>query len=98
MNQKTITIIRHDKQSLPILEHMSKAEFVSLAISGGLILWNYKGLALLIPSTSIMNMARLVEALNKRDSVVNKAPKFVFTSADAIVLPEKIKEAMLHTP
>ena len=96
MTQKTICIIHHDKLTLPILDYLDKRSLVSLGMSGGVIVWVYKGLAMLIPPERVANIMRLVEA---GDKMLNqkkvKSVKIEFTSADAIKLPSKIATALL---
>ena len=49
MTQKTMTIIKHNKPTLPILNYMSARDFMALAISDGVIIWDYDGLAMIVP-------------------------------------------------
>ncbi len=93
--QKTICVIRHDSNTLPILEYMDHAQFVALSINYGVILWVYRGMSMLIPAARIANMAEVMEAYDKLESLTTKPLKSVFTIADAIILPEKIADALL---
>ena len=93
---KTIYIIKHDINTLPILKYLSNRELIALAISGGIILWVYRGMSMLIPAARIKNLANLVEDVNKwAGSKTYKMPKFGFTIDDAIMLPKKIANALL---
>ena len=97
MIQKTMTIIRHDEPTLPILDYMSAQDFMALALSDGVIIWDYKGLAMLIPTVCIKNMARMVEIQDRQGVTLNKKPKLVFHAHDAVKLPALIREALLYT-
>ena len=66
--QKTISIIKHDKNTLPILDYIDARNFIALSLSGGVILWIYQGLSMLIPAARIANMAAIVEAGGKLNS------------------------------
>ena len=93
---KTIYIIKHEINTLPILKYLSNRELIALAISGGVILWVYRGMSMLIPAARIKNLANLVEDVNKwASSKTYKMPKFGFTIDDAIMLPKKIADALL---
>ena len=94
-SQKTLCVIRHDKNTLPILDYMDKAQFLALSLSGGIILWVYRGMSMLIPAARIMNMVGTMEAMEKLTLQKTMTPRLIFTSADAIVLPEKIADALL---
>ncbi|KKL24982.1 hypothetical protein LCGC14_2409930, partial [marine sediment metagenome] len=77
---KTIYIIKHDTNTLPILKYLDSRELIALAISGGIILWVYRGMSMLIPAARIKNLANLVEDVNKwAGSKTYKMPKFGFT-------------------
>ena len=91
---KTIYTIKHDTNTLPILEYLSSRELTALAISGGVILWVCRGMSMLIPAARIANMADTIETAGK---VSNKTlhTKDVFTTDDAIMLPRKIADALL---
>ena len=93
--QKTICVIRHDTNKLPILDFLDKSQFLALSLSGGVILWTHRGLSMLIPAARIANMASMVEAVGKMDSKKTCPPQFIFTTEDAIMLPEKIADALL---
>lgn len=95
IEQKTICIIRHDKTTLPILDYLDGPGLVSLGMNGGVILWVYKGLAMLIPPERVMNMVRIMEAGNKWRSDKILQQKFIFNSADAIKLPSRVAAALL---
>ena len=60
-----------------------------------MILWTYRGLSMLIPAARIANMASMVEAIGKIDSKKTCPPQFIFTTEDAIILPENIADALL---
>lgn len=92
--QKTLYIIRHDSNKLPILEYMDQREFTALSISYGVILWIYRGMSMLIPAAKIANLATTIEAYDKMTHKT-MLPKAIFTTDDAIVLPEKIADALL---
>ncbi len=91
--QKTISIIKHDKNVLPILEYISSRDFTALSISGGVILWLYQGLAALIPAARIANLAATMEGTVRFTRT--KSPKIEFTMDDAIILPKLIADALL---
>ena len=92
---KTIYIIKHDTNTLPILEYLDSRELIALAISGGIILWTYRGMSMLIPAARIANLASTMEAYGKLSGTKSVAPKTFFTTADAIMLPRKIADALL---
>lgn len=93
--QKTLCVIRHDNNKLPILDFIDKAQFLALGLSGGIIVWIYRGSAMLIPAARIANLATVMEAYDKIESQKTKPLKSVFTTADVIVLPKKIADALL---
>ncbi len=93
--QKTICIIKHDKKTLPILDYMDTRSFIALSLSGGVILWVYQGMAMLIPAARIMNMANFIEDIDKQTLKNIKPPKMAFNLNDAIILPKKIASALL---
>ena len=92
---KTIYIIRHDANTLPILKYFDRRELTALAISGGVILWIYRGMSMLIPSARVVNKVNHIEMMDKANSKKLLRPKFVFTIEDAIMLPRKIADALL---
>ena len=92
--QKTISIIKHDKNTLPILDYIDTRNFIALSLSGGVILWVYRGMSMLIPAARIANMANTMEAKDKLGSQKGFRPKFIFTSGDAIMLPKNIAAAL----
>ncbi len=91
---KTIYIIKHDINTLPILKYLDSRELTALAISGGVILWVYRGMSMLIPAARIANMAAKVE-LTRRVLCNTTPSKDEFTADDAIMLPRKIANALL---
>ncbi len=93
--QKTISIIKHDKNTLPILDYIDTRNFIALSLSGGVILWVYRGMSMLIPAARIANKVRHLEMMNKAGPKKLLRPKFVFTTEDAIMLPKKIADALL---
>ncbi len=93
--QKTLCVIRHDTNKLPILEYMDNRQFLALSLSGGVIVWLYRGMSMLIPAARIMNMAGTMEAMDKLGSQKAMKPRFIFTTADVVILPEKIADALL---
>jgi len=93
--QKTLCVIRHDNNKLPILEYMSQQEFVALSISYGVILWVYRGMSMLIPAARIANLAATMESYNKLACPKVRPPQYVFTTSDVIILPKKIADALL---
>ena len=93
--QKTISIIKHNKNTLPILDYIDARNFIALSLSGGVILWVYRGMSMLIPAARIANMAATIEAIDKLNSNKTCSPKFVFTTDDAIILPKNIAAALL---
>ncbi len=95
--QKTICIIKHDKKTLSILDYIDRRSFIALSLSGGVILWVYQGMAMLISAAKIMNMANLMESMDKQDLSKTKLPQFFqqFTTNDTIILPKKIAAALL---
>ena len=92
---KMIYTIKHDANVLPILKYLDSRELTALAISGGVILWVYRGMSMLIPAARIANMASIAGAYNSLTGTKSAAPKTVFTTDDAIMLPEKIANALL---
>lgn len=94
ITQKTIYIIKHDKKTLPVLDYIDIHSFLALAMSGGIILWVYKGMAMLIPTARIENLARIMESIDKQDLKKTKSLKIEFTTNDAIILPKKIAAAL----
>lgn len=97
ITQKTICIIKHNEKTLPILDYIDSRSFIALSLSGGVILWIYKGMAMLIPAAKIINMANLMESMDKQDLSRTKLPQFFqqFTTNDAILLPKIIAAALL---
>ena len=95
--QKTICIIKHNEKTLPILKYMDGRSFIALSLSGGIILWVYQGMAMLISAAKIINMANLMESMDKQDlNKVKLSQSFQqFTTDDAIILPKKIAAALL---
>ena len=93
--QKIIYTIIHDSNILPILKYFDRRELTALAISGGVILWTYRGMSMLIPAARIANKVRHLEMMDKAGSKKLLWPKFVFTTEDAIMLPRKIADALL---
>ena len=78
------------------MKYLNNRELIALAISGGVILWIYRGMSMLIPAARIKNLANLVEDVNKwAGSKTYKMPKFGFTMNDAIMLPREIANALL---
>ncbi len=94
---KTIYIIKHNTNTLPILKYLNNRELIALAISGGVILWTYRGMSMLIPAARIANKVRHIEMMDKVKANSKKLspPKIVFTIEDAIMLPRKIADALL---
>ena len=94
---KTIYIIKHDTNTLPILKYLDRRELAALAISEGVILWTYRGMSMLIPAARIANKVSHIEMMDKArmNSKKSLSPKFVFTTEDAIMLPKKIANALL---
>lgn len=95
MTQKTICIVRCDKTTLPILDYIDSQSYVALSLSKGVIIWVYKGLAMLIPPERIANMERLVECYGKLTTKLVKCPPPTFISDDTIKLPSQIARALL---
>ena len=95
MNQKTICIIKHNKKTLPILDYMDSCSFIALSLSSGIILWIYQGMAMLIPAARIINMANLIEDIDKQTLKNIKPLKMAFNLNDVIILPKKIAAALL---
>ena len=93
--QKTLCVIRHDTNVLPILDYLDMKNFLALSLSGGVILWAYRGMSMLIPAARIANLATTMEAYGKLSGTKSVAPKTFFTTDDAIVLPQKIANALL---
>ena len=95
--QKIIYTIIHDSNTLPILKYFDRRELTALAISGGIILWTYRGMSMLIPAARIANKVSHIEMMDKVKTNSKKLlqPKFVFTTEDTIMLPRKIADALL---
>ena len=92
---KTIYIIKHDTNILPILKYLDSRELTALVISGGVILWVYRGMSMLIPAARIANTVRIMEDVLKNFTKKTMATKIEFTTEDAIILPKKIANALL---
>ncbi len=92
---KMIYTIRHDANVLPILKYLDSRELTALAISGGVILWVYRGMSMLIPAARIANIVRVMEDVLKNFTKKIMTAKIEFTTDDAIMLPEKIANALL---
>ena len=92
---KMIYTIKHDANTLPILKHLDLRSLTALAISGGVILWVYRGMVLLIPVARIANLVRMAEGAPKNFMTKTATVKIEFTTDDAIMLPEKIANALL---
>ena len=95
MTQKTVCVIYHDKPTLPILDYIDKSGLVSLGMNKGVILWVYKGLAMLIPPERVANAMQLMEAAEKFSNGKTKWAGVTFNADDAIKLPSKIAVALL---
>ncbi len=96
MTQKTICIVRCDKTTLPILDYIDSRSLVALALSEGVIIWVYKGLAMLIPPERIGNLVRMWEATEKYGPAMKiKQTPVIFTSDETIKLPSQIARALL---
>lgn len=93
--QKTISIIKHDKNVLPILDYLTCREFTALSFSGGVIIWIYRGMSMLIPAARIANMVRVMDDVMKNFTKKAVTAKIEFTTDDAIMLPKKIADALL---
>ncbi len=93
--QKTIYVIRHDKNKLPILDYLDRRAFTAMSLSGGVILWIYCGMSMLISAARIANMVNTIENIDKLNSNKTRVPKSIFTTDDVIMLPEKIADALL---
>ena len=94
-SQKTLCVIRQNTNQLPILEYMDTRSLIALSLSGGVIVWIYRGMSMLIPAARIRNMVGTMEAMDKLGSQKAMKPGFIFTTADVIMLPEKIANALL---
>lgn len=92
---KMIYTIRHDTNVLPILKYLNRREFEALGLSGGVILWVYRGMAMLIPAARIANMVRVMEDVQKNFTKKTMTTKIEFTTDDVIRLPKKIAAALL---
>lgn len=92
---KMIYTIKHDKNVLPILEYLNSREFEALGLSNGVILWVYRGMAMLIPAARIANMVRVMEDALRNFTKKTLTAKIEFTMDDVIVLPKKIAAALL---
>ena len=92
---KTIYIIKHDTNTLPILKYLDSRELTALAISGGVILWIYRGMSMLIPAARIANTVRIIEDVLKNFTKKTMTTKIEFTTEDAIMLPREIANALL---
>ncbi|KKL59043.1 hypothetical protein LCGC14_2219320 [marine sediment metagenome] len=92
---KTIYIIKHDTNTLPILKYLDSRELTALAISGGVILWVYRGMSMLIPAARIANTVRIMEDVLKNFTKKTMTAKIEFTTEDAIMLPREIANALL---
>ena len=90
-----IYIIRHDANTLPILKYLNNRELTALAISGGVILWTYRGMSMLIPAARIANTVRIMEDALKNFTKKTMTAKVEFTTEDEIMLPKKIADALL---
>jgi len=93
--QKTLCVIRHNDNILPILDYMDQAQFLALSLSGGVILWVYRGMSMLIPAARIANLAATMESYDKLACPKARPPQYIFTTKDTIVLPELIADALL---
>ena len=92
---KTIYIIKHDTNTLPILKYLDSRELTALAISGGVILWTYRGMSMLIPAARIANTVHIMEDVLKNFTKKTMTAKIEFTTEDAIMLPREIANALL---
>ncbi len=95
MTQKTICIVHCDQLSLPILDYIDSQSLTALAMSKGVVIWVYKGLAMIIPPERIANVVRVWEATTRFDSKKIKGVAPRFTSDDTIKLPSKIARALI---
>lgn len=95
MIQKTICIVRCDKTPLPILAYIDSPSFVALALSKSVIIWVYKGLAMLIPAERVANEVRVMENFNQLGSNKIKCRVPMFYPSDTIKLPSQIARALV---
>jgi len=95
MTQKIICIVRCDKTILPILDYIDVQSYVTLSLSQSVIIWVYKGLAMLIPPERIANMVRLVECYGKLTTKLVKCPPPNFIFDDTIKLPSQVAKALV---
>ncbi len=96
MKQKIICVVYHDKTTLPILDYIDSQSFTTLALSKSVIIWVYKGLAMLIPPERIANAARIMNSYHEcpKDGKIKRA-LLTFTSDDTIKLPSQIARALV---
>lgn len=95
MTQKTICIIKCDKLRLPILDYIDSRSFTALALMKSVIVWDYKGLAMLIPPERIANKVREMECAEKLTTQRTKFSPPAFTANDTIHLPSQIGKALV---
>ncbi len=93
--QKTICVIRHNKNKLPILDYLDRRAFIALSLSGGIILWIYQGMSMLISAAKIANLANTIEDMDKLKSKKTVPLVYIFTTDDVILLPRIIADALL---
>lgn len=94
MLQKTVALVRCDKSTLSVMDHMEPLDFVRLAVGGGSIMWIYKGLSMLIPAARVQNMVRMLESEEHNNGKTNPIA-VQFRSDEAIKLPQQIANALL---
>ena len=93
--QKTLCVIRHDTNKLPILKYLDSRQLVALSLSSGVIVWLYRGMSMLIPAARIANLVRVMEDVQKNFTKKALTVKIEFTIEDAVVLPKLIADALL---
>jgi hypothetical protein len=91
-----VTVIKCNLSTLTVADFLSKREFLAIALSDGVIIWNYKGLAMLVPPMVIKNKARMMEAYDKQGDTYNKKPQLVLQAFDTVKLPTAVGAALLY--
>ena len=92
---KMIYTIRHNTNKLPVLDYLDRRAFIALSLSGGIILWIYQGMSMLISAAKIANLANTIEDMDKLKSKKTVPLAYIFTTDDVILLPRIIADALL---
>lgn len=84
---RSFYVVKCDERGLDLMEFLSNEAIFQLASDRGFVVWQHKGLNLLIAAYKIANTAAYLQATGRL--------RMKFEARDAIVLPPDIAEALL---